>query len=335
MRGAIPQIQNTNVHTPRPMRGAIPKSPNLRFATVSRDRPTESYERVHPAKTKCAFRYSGVPSKTSKRTFRYSGVRKIVWNERMASAVARGIEKSSFAHSFGRPTRTKWRKGYSDHVRKLHFTTILDVRRARSDERVARTHREFAIHHSFARPTITFCVKGCFGNLANLCFTTVLGVRQSLFALRVAAATWKFAFHHSFGRPTITFCVKGCLATWKICVSPQFWASDVHELTRGLSPAATYQTYPAEKKRRNFTEEQHFQRAAVSAVCLSSLSQQLFSAALLSIFSQQPFSAAFLSSSSQPLFSAAFLSSSYQQLFQQLFCIKSFILYIIRYSHHQ
>ena len=78
MRGAILQIQNTNVHTPRPMRGAIPRAQNLRFATASRDRPTESYERAHPAKSKCAFRYSGVPSKTSKRTFRYSGVHKIV-----------------------------------------------------------------------------------------------------------------------------------------------------------------------------------------------------------------------------------------------------------------
>ena len=45
MRGAIAQIQNTNVHAPRPMRGAIPRAQNLRFATVSHDRPTESYER--------------------------------------------------------------------------------------------------------------------------------------------------------------------------------------------------------------------------------------------------------------------------------------------------
>ena len=34
MRGAIVQIQNTNVHTPRPMRGAIPRAQNLRFATA-------------------------------------------------------------------------------------------------------------------------------------------------------------------------------------------------------------------------------------------------------------------------------------------------------------
>ena len=111
MRRAIVQIQNTNVHTPRPMRGAIPRAQNLRFATVSRDRPTESYERVHPAKSKCAFRYSGVPSKMSKCTFRYSGVHGNVWNERIASAVARGIQKPSFHHSFERPTSTKWRKG--------------------------------------------------------------------------------------------------------------------------------------------------------------------------------------------------------------------------------
>ena len=61
------------------------------------------------------------------------------------------------------------------------FTTVLDVRRARSDEKVARRPREFAYHHSFGRPTITFCVKGCFGDV-------------------------------------------------KICISPQFWASDDHFL---------------------------------------------------------------------------------------------------------
>ena len=105
--------------------------------------------------------------------------------------------------------------------------------------------------------------------------------------------------------------------------------SDEHEVTRGLSPAATHQTYPAEKKRINFKEEQHFRRAAVSAALLSRFSQQLFSAALLSslsqqlFFSQQLFSAAFLTSSSQQLFSAAFLSSSSQQLFSAAFLSSS------------
>ena len=155
-------------------------------------------------------------------------------------------------------------------------------------------------------------------------FTTVLGVRRSLFALRVAQPGRKFAFYHSFGRPTITFCVKGRSASSRICTSPQFWASDEHEVTRGLSPAATYQTYPAEKKRRNFKEEQHFRAAFSKSSGLSSSSQQIFSAAFLSSSSQQPlFSAAFLSTSSQQLFSAdfsaAFLSSSSQQLFSAAF----------------
>ena len=78
MRGAIVQIQNTNVHTPRTMRGAIPRAQTLRFTTVSRDRPTESYERVHPAKSKCAFRYSSVPSEMSKRAFSHSSAHKNV-----------------------------------------------------------------------------------------------------------------------------------------------------------------------------------------------------------------------------------------------------------------
>ena len=49
---------------------------NLRFATVSRDRHTDSCERVHPPKAKCASHYSAVHSQISKCTFRYSGVRK-------------------------------------------------------------------------------------------------------------------------------------------------------------------------------------------------------------------------------------------------------------------
>ena len=71
-------------------------------------------------------------------------------------------------------------KGLPRRRKNLHFTTVLDIQRARNDERVARAHREFAFHHSFGRPTVTFCVKGCFGNVK------------------------KFAFHHSFGRPTST-----------------------------------------------------------------------------------------------------------------------------------
>ena len=233
MRRAIVQIQNTNGHTPRTMRGAIPSAQNLRFATVSHDRPAESYERVHPAKSKCASRYSGVPSKISKCTFRYSGT-----YERMASAVARGMQKSSIYHSFGRATSTKWRKGcpstwkirvspqfwtsdehevmkgLRERPANMHFTTVLDVRRARSEKRAAsatwkicispqfwasderevtrgllRQREKFAFHHSFGRPTSTKWREGCFGNVKNLHFTTVLGVRQARSEERVASAT--------------------------------------------------------------------------------------------------------------------------------------------------
>ena len=134
MRGATLQIQNTNVHTPRPMRGAIPRAQNLRFATVSRDRPTESYERVHPAKSKCAFRYSGA-----------------------------------------------WRRQSPASYKNHRFTIVSDVRPPRSDE-------------------------------------------------KVAPSAEKFAFHHSFGRPTSTKRRKGCASAQRICISPQFWASDDHFL---------------------------------------------------------------------------------------------------------
>ena len=217
---------------------------------------------------KCASRYSGVKSKISKCTFRYSGVRQNVWNKSATSATARGIQKSLFYHSFGDSTTTKWR---GTHISPLFWT---------SDEREV--------------------TKGFAGTQKNLHFTTVLSVRRSLFAWRVASTAEKFAFQHSFERPTFTVCVKGCFDSWKICISPQFWASGEHEVTRGLSPDWVHQTKPTLRKKReeilkrsNIFEEQPF-------------SQQLFSSAFLS---------SFLSSSSQQLFSAAFLSSSSQQLF--------------------
>ena len=42
-------------------------------------------------------------------------------------------------HSFGRPTSTKRREGCVRDLENLHFTTVLDVRQARSDERVVST----------------------------------------------------------------------------------------------------------------------------------------------------------------------------------------------------
>ena len=121
-------------------------------------------------------------------------------------------------------------------------------------------------------------------------------------------------------------------------------------MTRWLSPAASYQTYPAEKKEK-FKEEpsSNFRRAAfLSAALRSSLSQQLFSAAFLSSYSQQLFSAFLSSSSQQPfsssscqrpfsssfsqqLFSDAFLTSHSQQLFSSCFSQQLFSTAFLSY----
>ena len=46
-------------------------------------------------------------------------------------------------------------KGSLGDVKNLRFTTVLNVRHARSDERVDRLRQKFAFYHSFERPTRT------------------------------------------------------------------------------------------------------------------------------------------------------------------------------------
>ena len=65
-------------------------------------------------------------------------------------------------------------------------------------------------------------------------FTTVSDVRPARSDERVAPATSKSAFHHSFGRPMSRKRRKGRAGHFKICISPQFWTSDDHEVTSGL-----------------------------------------------------------------------------------------------------
>ena len=233
--------------------------------------------------------------------------RRAIQNVKMYVSLQRRAQKSmKQAHGVGsRPRhikiivlpqfRTSDRHEVTKGLWNLHFTTVLDVRRAGSDERVARRPREFAFHHSFGRPTITFCVKGCFGDV-KICISPQFWASDEHEVTRgLLRQSRKFAFHHSFGRPTSTKWREGC-----------------------LPPRPTKPTLRKRKeeilKRSSIFEEQRSQQL-FSAALLSSLSQQLFSAALLSSLSQQLFSAAFLSSSSQQLFSAAFLSSSSQQLF--------------------
>ena len=82
------------------------------------------------------------------------------------------------------------------------FTTVLNVRHVRSDERVAQPPPKFAFYHSFERPTRTKSREGCHGQPKNSRFTTVLSVRHVQSDERVPRPDPKFAFYHSFARPT-------------------------------------------------------------------------------------------------------------------------------------
>ena len=62
-------------------------------------------------------------------------------------------------HQFRTSDQHEVTKGLHRRRKNLHFTAVLDVRRARSDEKVARAHREFAFRHSFGHPTITFALR--------------------------------------------------------------------------------------------------------------------------------------------------------------------------------
>ena len=75
--------------------------------------------------------------------------------------------------------------------------------------------------------------KGLLGHIQNLHFTSVLGVRHVRSDERVDRRAQKFAFYHSFEHPTRPKWRKGRSASREICVLPQFWASDTHEVTRG------------------------------------------------------------------------------------------------------
>ena len=103
----------------------------------------------------------------------------------MTRGLPPAVTKLAFYHSFERPTRPKWRKGRSassticvlpqfwtsdtsevtkgslGDVKNLPFTTVLNVRHARSDERVAPICEKFAFYHSFERPTRTKWREGC------------------------------------------------------------------------------------------------------------------------------------------------------------------------------
>ena len=115
--------------------------------------------------------------------------------------------ESSFYHSFERPTRTKWRKG------------------------CLATWKMPILPQFWASGTHEV-TKGSFGEVTNLHFATVLSVRHARSDERVARRAQKFAFYHSFEHPARTKWRKGRSAKWQICILPQFWASDTHQVTK-------------------------------------------------------------------------------------------------------
>ena len=90
----------------RAFRAMLPtiSAENLRFATVSRDRHTDSCERVHPPNHKCASHYSAAHSQMWQCAFRYSAVHKNVWIYRPWTDLLRANKNVRFYYSFGRST---------------------------------------------------------------------------------------------------------------------------------------------------------------------------------------------------------------------------------------
>ena len=148
----------------------------------------------------------------------------------------------------------------------LHFITVLDVRWARNDEKVARRHRGIAFHHSFGRATSTKWPE------------------------RLRPRSRKFAFHHSFGRPTSRKWREGCEG--HVQNSHFTTVLDVQEIFKEvLIHSHSQQLFSAQP-----FSAQRFSADLLSTAILSSHSQHSHSQ---QIFSAQPFSAAILSRSSQ------------------------------------
>ena len=184
-------------------------------------------------------------------------------------------------------------------MKNLHFTTVLGVRRARSDERVV-SRRDL--------PNLP-CGK------EKKKFYEILQ-RSSIFEEQRSQQLFSADFLSSLSQQLFSAALLSSFS------QQPFSAALLSSLSQQLFSAAFLSSL----------SQQLF-----SAALLSRFSQQPFSAALLSSSSQQLFSAAFLSSSSQQLFSAAFLSSSSQQLFsaafpQQLFsaALLSYHLAVVR-----
>ena len=226
-------------------------------------------------------------------------------NARFATAACAKMYESS-------ARRPRQPAPYKNH----HFTTVSDVWPARSDERVAPSKSKFAFHHSFGRPTNTKWRKGCATTQRILHFTTVLDVQPARSDERVARDMCKIRISPQFWTSDEHEVTRGLRDMCKIRISPQFWASDEHEVTRGLRGTCAKFAFhhsigrPTTRKWREGClppVSTNPTRRKKKKKFLRSLDPQPFSAALVSTI---------ILSNSQQLFSAqsfsAILSSSSQ-----------------------
>ena len=194
---------------------------NLRSATVSRDGRTDSCERVHPPKAKCASHYNAVHSQMWQCAFRLSGVRKNVWIYRPWTDPLRAHKNVRFYYSFGRSTPRFYWEG-------------------------SPRANEICVSLQFWAIDTTFLLRGFTASKWNLRFATVLGDRHHVFTERVHREQMKFAFRYSFGRSTPRFYWEGSPRANEICVSLQFWAIDDAFLAKGLISGWPSPSRPAE-----------------------------------------------------------------------------------------
>ena len=194
----------------------------------------------------------------------------------------------------------------------MHFTTVLGVRRARSDERVV--SRRDLPNLPCGKEKKKFYRGAAFSKSSGLSSSS-----QQIFSAAFLSSSSQQLFSAALlsSSSQQPFSAALLSSSSQQLFSAAFLSSSSQQLFSAAFLSSSYQQLFSAAFLSSLSQQ------LFSAAFLSSLSQQLFSAALLSRFSQQLFSAALLSSSSQQLFSAAFLSSSSQQLFSAIILLWS------------
>ena len=228
-------------------------------------------------------------------------------------------------------------------MKNLHFTTVLDVRRARSDERVV--SRRDLPNLPCGKEKKKFYRGAAFSKSSGLSSSS-----QQIFSAAFLSSSSQQLFSAALLSSSSQQLFSAALlsSSSQQLFSAAFLSSSSQQLFSAAFLSSSYQqlfsaAFLSSSSQQLFSAAflSSSSQQLFSADFLSSSSQQLFSAALLSSYSQQPFSAALLSSSSQQIFSAALLSSSSQQLFstailsslsQQLFsaALLSYHLAVVR-----